>query len=59
MAVVVNEFEVVNAPPAQAGAPGGPTEQQHQQAPDPIKAEEDLERALRNLRIRTSRIHAT
>lgn len=55
MAVVVNEFEVVSAPPpqqqTQAPAVKPPP-------PDPALAEEELERALRNLHARAARLHA-
>ena len=56
MAVVVNEFEVVDAPPppaaAQPSAPPPP-------APDPALAEQELERAERRLLARAARLHAT
>ena len=54
MAVVVNEFEVVNPPAPQERMPAPP----EPAAPDPAKAEEELERTLRHLHARAARLHA-
>lgn len=55
MAVVVNEFEVVSAPPPrEAEPPAAPASS----APDPAKAEDELARMLRHLHQRAARLHA-
>lgn len=60
MAVVVNEFEVVNAPQPGGTAPAQAAEvQSPSSVPDPLKAEEEFERALRHQHLRQSRLHAT
>ena len=57
MAVVVDEFEVVQAPPPPA--PAQPAAEQHAPPPDPALAEQELERAERRLLARAARLHAT
>ena len=59
MAVVVDEFEVVPGAPASQGPAAGPDAQSQGQPPDPIKAEEELERSLRRLHGRAARLHAS
>lgn len=58
MAVVVDEFEVV---PGAAPAPpqGAPQAAAAATPADPVKAEEDLERATRRLHLRVERLRAT
>jgi hypothetical protein len=58
MAVVVDSFEVVQAPPPPAAAPP-PAEPQASPTPDPALAEQELERAERRLLARAARLHAT
>lgn len=58
MPVLVNEFEVVNPPPPPAGQDQQPAPDAAA-TPDPIKAEEELERNLRHLHARAARLHAT
>jgi hypothetical protein len=58
MAVVINEFEVVTAPSGgQEGDPSGPPPPSP--PPDPARAQEELERALRQLHARAARVHAS
>jgi len=57
MAVVVNEFEVVQTPPPAAAQ--APVEPQAPPAPDPALAEQELERTERRLLARAARLHAT
>jgi hypothetical protein len=57
MAVVVDSFEVVQAPPPAAAPP--PAEPQASPTPDPALAEQELERAERRLLARAARLHAT
>jgi hypothetical protein len=58
MAVVVDSFEVVQAPPPPAAAQA-PAADQQAPPPDPALAEQELERAERRLLARAARLHAT
>ena len=58
MPVVVNEFEVVPGAPPNPTAASAP-DQQQPPPPDPTKAEEELERTLRRLHARATRLHAS
>jgi hypothetical protein len=59
MPVVVNEFEVVPGTPPNPTGASAPDQQQQPPPPDPTKAEEELERTLRRLHDRATRLHAS
>ena len=56
MGVIINELDVVAAPPAEAAAPGGP-QRPAAPAPQPVNLE-DLRNLLRHQAERASRLRA-